>query len=143
MDRRPTTMSVVITKQGWSITYRTGAKDDHRTAAAQQAVAKSRVASGTVIEGAMAQLSEVADIIVQSVEETGDDAVIALQRDADGPSTVIRLSGPPAKRSAIVPGSTVKVMMASTGYFLTAAGKAIAFIPNESSRTLQRRSHID
>jgi len=81
-------------------------------------------------------LSAGAVLSVVAVEASADGAVWVLVRASDGARASLRLSGQLAGAMSVAAGTTVMVAAISTGWVLSAAGRAIAFIPNEIGKAL-------
>lgn len=81
-------------------------------------------------------LSAGAVLSVVAVEASADGAVWVLERASDGARASLRLSGQLAGAMSVAAGTTVMVAAISTGWVLSAAGQAIAFIPNEIGKAL-------
>ena len=71
-------------------------------------------------------------LTVVAVEASVDGTVYLLERASDGARASIRLAG----QSATAIGTGVVVTAMSAGWLLSAAGQAIAFIPNEIGKSL-------
>ena len=81
-------------------------------------------------------LSAGAVLTVVAVEASATGTVWVLERASDGARSTLRLSAQAAGGLAVVAGTAVLVTAMSTGWVLSAAGTAIAFIPNEIGATL-------
>ncbi len=77
-------------------------------------------------------LSAGATLSVVAVEASAEGTVWVLERASDGARASIRLAG----QSATAVGTGVVVTAMSAGWLLSAAGQAIAFIPNEIGKSL-------
>jgi hypothetical protein len=75
-------------------------------------------------------------LTVVSVQASAAGTVIVLERASDGARATLRFSGRVLEGSAIAVGSAIMVTALSTGYVLSAASEAIAFVPNEIGRAL-------
>jgi hypothetical protein len=84
----------------------------------------------------VALLSVGAVFTVVSVGVLSEGTVWVLERASDGARFSVRFAGDIVGAASVVAGATVGVLVISTGCVLTAAGKAIAFIPNELGRAL-------
>ena len=98
------------------------------------------MASGVVAMGSMSVLATGGELIVTSMEQSarGVSVVVKNVGNASGEVVTVLLDG--AAASAIVVGSKVQASATATGYVLVAAGKAIAFIPNEIGQSLIHQS---
>jgi hypothetical protein len=90
----------------------------------------------------VAVLSTGAALTVVSVEATSTGAVWVLERAADGTRASLRLVGRGLAGASIAVGTVVVATALSTGWVLSAAGEAIAFIPNEIGRALLYNERI-
>ena len=81
-------------------------------------------------------LSAGAVLTVVAVEASATGTVWVLERASDGARSTLRLSAQAAGGLAVVAGTAVLVTAMSTGWVLSAAGTAIAFIPNEIGAAL-------
>lgn len=81
-------------------------------------------------------LSAGAMLTVVAVEASAAGTVCVLERASDGARASIKLSGQLAGGVSMVAGTAVLVTAMSTGYLLSAAGAAVAFIPNELGKAL-------
>ena len=81
-------------------------------------------------------LSAGAVLTVVAVEASATGTVWVLERASDGARSTLRLSAQAAGGLSVVAGTAVLVTVMSTGWVLSAAGAAIAFIPNEIGAAL-------
>jgi len=81
-------------------------------------------------------LSAGALLTVVAVEASATGAVWVLERASDGARSSLRLSAQAAGGLSVVAGTAVLVTVMGTGWVLSAAGTAIAFIPNEIGAAL-------
>ena len=81
-------------------------------------------------------LSAGAVLTVVAVETSATGAVWVLERASDGARSSLRLSAQAAGGLSVMAGTAVLVTAMSTGWVLSAAGAAIAFIPNEIGAAL-------
>lgn len=84
----------------------------------------------------MLVLSGAATLTIVSVEASADGAVWVLERASDGARASLRLSGALAAGASVAAGSAIAVTALSTGWVLSAAGQAIAFVPNAIGEAL-------
>ena len=90
----------------------------------------------------VAVLSTGAALTVVSVEATSTGAVWVLESAADGSRASVRLVGRGLADASVAVGTVVVATAISTGWVLSAAGEAIAFIPNEIGRALLYNERI-
>ncbi|WP_338413944.1 hypothetical protein [uncultured Sphaerotilus sp.] len=75
-------------------------------------------------------------VTVASVEVAAAGLVWVVTQAATGASVALTLSAAGAEALSVTAGTTVVVMALSTGWILSAAGKALCFIPNEIGASL-------
>lgn len=92
--------------------------------------------SAIVLSGALVTVAASGAVVLASVEVVGDASVVVLTSAADGVSASVRLSGQAARQASTAVGASVEVVAQSSGYMLIAAGKVLAFVPNELGRAL-------
>ncbi|MEJ6003116.1 hypothetical protein [Paucibacter soli] len=73
---------------------------------------------------------------VVAVEATATGTVWVLQRASDGARISVRFASQALAGAALSVGTVLAVTVISSGYLLSAAGEAIAFIPNEIGASL-------
>jgi hypothetical protein len=81
-------------------------------------------------------------LTVVSVQASAAGTVIVLERASDGARATLRFSGRVLEGSAVAVGSAIMVTALSTGYVLSTASEAIAFVPNEIGRALLYNERI-
>jgi hypothetical protein len=94
------------------------------------------VAAPSMILGAGAVLT------VVSVQASAIGTVWVLERASDGARATLHFSGHVAQGAALSIGGAVMVTALTSGVVLSAAGNAIAFIPNEIGRALLHNERI-
>jgi hypothetical protein len=94
------------------------------------------VAAPSMILGAGAVLT------VVSVQASAVGTVWVLERASDGARATLQFSGHVAHGAALSVGGAVMVTALASGVVLSAAGNAIAFIPNEIGRALLHNERI-
>jgi len=97
-----------------------------------EASALSSLPIGMVSAATAALFSAGAHLTVSAVETSAAGTTWVLERAADGARTSIRLGG----KASIAIGTSVVFAATATGYVLSAAGQAIAFVPNELGASL-------
>jgi hypothetical protein len=75
-------------------------------------------------------------LTVVSVQASATGTVWVLERASDGARATLHFSGHVAQGVLLSAGTAVAVTALASGYVLSAAGHAIAFIPNELGRAL-------
>jgi hypothetical protein len=81
-------------------------------------------------------------LTVVAVEASAVSTVWVLERASDGARASVRWAGHVAGAASVAIGSAVLVTAVSTGYVLSAAGQALAFIPNEIGAALLYNERI-
>jgi len=74
--------------------------------------------------------------VIKAIEVTAKGTVYVLERASDGARVSIEILGAGLKNTTISVGATVTVSVIGAGMVLSAAGQAIAFIPNELGKAL-------
>jgi hypothetical protein len=101
-------------------------------AQASEASALSSLPIGVISAAPAVLLSAGASLTVSAVEGSAAGTTWVLERAADGARASIKLSG----KASVAVGTSVVVAATATGYVLSAAGQAIAFVPNELGASL-------
>lgn len=81
-------------------------------------------------------LSAGVTLTVVSVEVVGGATVWVLERASDGARISLKVAGKLAEGLVVSTGMTVTVSVIGAGMVLSAAGRVIAFIPNEIGKAL-------
>ncbi len=87
-------------------------------------------------------LSAGAVLTVVSVQASATGTVWVLERASDGARASLRFAGNVAAGASLVMGTALVVTVVSTGYVLSAAGQAIAFIPNAVGSALLHNERV-
>ena len=87
-------------------------------------------------------LSAGAVLSVVAVEAASTGTVWVLERASDGARASVKLSAQAAGGLSVAAGTAVLVTAMSTGWVLSAAGRAIAFIPNEIGAALLHNERV-
>jgi hypothetical protein len=87
-------------------------------------------------------LSAGATLAVVAVEASGSGTVWVLERASDGARASVQLGAEAAGGLSLAAGTIVEVTAFSAGCVLSAAGKAIAYIPNEIGAALMYNERI-
>ena len=80
--------------------------------------------------------------LLVAIESTARGTVWVLERASDGARLSVEFSGKVVAGAATSIGTAVVVTAISTGYVLSAAGEAIAFIPNEIGASLLHNERV-
>ncbi|MFO1432096.1 MAG: hypothetical protein U1F76_18460 [Candidatus Competibacteraceae bacterium] len=92
--------------------------------------------SALIVQGSIDVIATSRDLVIKSIQTVGDSIVLVLQGASEVGTVTLQLSGNAAGYTSLVAGTTLQVVTESTGYLLTQAGKAIAFIPNQVGRSM-------
>jgi len=87
-------------------------------------------------------LSAGAALVIVAVEASATGTVIVLERASDAARATLRLGADAAGALSAAVGTTVVVTAVSTGWVLSAASRAIAFVPNEIGAALLYNERI-
>jgi hypothetical protein len=105
---------------------------------ASDASALSMLPVASVVAAPVMVLSAGAMLTVAAVESTARGSVWVLERASDGARASLQLAG---GASAAI-GTAVVVTAVSAGWILSAAGQAIAFVPNEIGASLMYNERV-
>lgn len=97
-------------------------------AASEAGAAASQASAQVLVAGA--------NLVVQSVASTARGTVYVLERLSDGVRVSVEVTTKAAGAASLAIGTAVTVSAVAAGLILSAAGEAIAFIPNEVGRAL-------
>jgi hypothetical protein len=103
---------------------------------ASEASALSMLPIAVSVAAPVALLSAGGALTVVAVTALSEGTVWVLERASDGARFSVTLSAAAAGGLSVAAGTAVVVVAGSTGWVLSAAGKAIAFIPNEIGKAL-------
>jgi hypothetical protein len=81
-------------------------------------------------------------LTVVAVQASATGTVWVLERASDGARATLHFSGHVAQGASMLAGTAVAVTAITAGYVLSAAGQAIALIPNELGRALLHNERI-
>jgi len=97
-------------------------------------------ASGTVVSGSVNVLAASGELIVVGVEQSARGVSVVVKNAADVSGEVVTVLLDGAAAASVAVGSALRASATGVGYVLVAAGKAIAFIPNEIGQSLLHQS---
>lgn len=129
----------------FSLTVLTANADPALQGSAHLSNASSVIANGSakVVGGALDSVAGAGSLVVASVETVGDGSVIVLKTAGKASAATVALSGRAARDASLVVGASVEMVALSSGYLLVAAGRVLAFIPNEVGKALLHSSRIE
>ena len=87
-------------------------------------------------------LSGGAALTVVAVESASDGTVWVLERASDGLRASVRFTEAAAGVASVGLATTVVVAAVSTGWILSAGGRALCFVPNEAGRALMYHERV-
>lgn len=107
----------------------------------------SVVVGGSAVAGSVVAVPLVlstagAVLVVKTVESTVRGTLYVLERASDGASASIEIVGRGVGGVSLSVGATVTVSVVGAGVVLSAAGEAIAFIPNALGRALLHNERL-
>jgi hypothetical protein len=108
----------------------------HAQSAVSEASALSALPIAVSVAAPVMVLSAGATLAVVSVQASAIGTVWVLERASDGARATLTLSGQAARALSVAAGTVVVVTAMSTGWVLSTASEAIAFIPNEIGAAL-------
>lgn len=97
-------------------------------------------ASGMVVSGSAGVLAASGELLVVSVAQTARGVSVVVRRAADASGQVATVLIDGAAAASLTAGTVLSASATGVGYMLLAAGKAIAFIPNEIGMALLHQS---
>ena len=113
-------------------------------AMAQDSVARASAASvesvGAVGQSVGWAVHAGSEFTVTAVKASAQGVELSLKGVSEGIETSATIAKGLAEAASIAVGTSVKVVAEATGYALMAAGRMIAFVPNEIGRGLVHRS---
>lgn len=110
--------------------------------ALSEASALSMLPVAVSVAAPVGLLSAGAVFTVVAVEAASAGTVWVLERASDGTRASVTLSGQLAGGVSVVAGTAVLVTAFSAGWVLSAAGQAIAYIPNQIGQALLHNERI-
>ena len=108
----------------------------HRTGASEASATLSALPVAVSVGVPVAVLSVGAVFTVVAVEASADGFVWVLENVADGVRCSVRFAGQVVGGVSVGVGTAVTVSAIGAGWLLSAAGTAVAFIPNEIGKAL-------
>lgn len=118
-----------------------GSAQAHRNSASE-ASALSLMPIAISVAAPVALLSVGGAFTVLAVDAVSEGTVWVLERASDGARFSVTLSAAAVGGLSVVAGTAVLVVAGSTGWVLSSAGKAIAFIPNQIGKALLHNERV-
>jgi hypothetical protein len=106
------------------------------------ASAASTAASTAVVAVPAALTVSGAVLVVKTVEASAVGTVYLLERASDGARVSVKVATTAAGGASLVVGTSVVVTTVASGVILSAAGEAIAFIPNKLGQALLHNEKV-
>jgi hypothetical protein len=100
-------------------------------------------ASGLMVQGSLAVVGGAGQMVVASVQVVGESTLLVLRGIGNGVEVSLKVASSAAAGVSLAVGSVVTVVAETVGYALVAAGRMIAFIPNEAGRALLYQARLD
>lgn len=114
----------------------------HREAGSEASAALSALPVAVSVVAPSVVLTAGASLVVVAVEVTAAGTVWVLKRASDGVKVSVRFAGKVVTGASVAVGTAVTVIVVGTGVVLSAAGEAIAFIPNEIGASLMHNERV-
>jgi hypothetical protein len=108
----------------------------HAQSTVSEASALSALPIAVSVTAPVVVLSAGATLTVVAVQASAVGTVWVLERASDGARATLTLSAQAARGLSVAAGTVVVVTAVSTGWVLSTASEAIAFIPNEIGAAL-------
>ena len=108
----------------------------HARNGASEISALSMLPIAVSVAAPVALLSAGGAFVVVAVSAVAEGTVWVLERASDGARFSVTLAASAVGGVSMVAGTAVMAVACSTGWVLSAAGRAIAFIPNEIGKAL-------
>lgn len=110
--------------------------------AASEASAISMVPVALSVAAPVGLLASGAALTVVAVETASEGTVWVLERTSDGMRASVRFTEAAAGPASVALATTVVVAAVSTGWILSAGGRALCFVPNEVGRALMHHERV-
>lgn len=136
MSKRNYLLSAALAAQILAISCVGLPRTSHAHSTLSEASALSALPVAVSVAAPAMLLSGGVALTVVAVEASAQGAVWVLERASDGARAVVHLSANAAGAASVAVGTAVVVTAISAGWLLSAAGEAIAFIPNEIGASL-------
>lgn len=105
-------------------------------------VGAASVAAGAVMAIPAMLLVSGGVVILRAVEVSARSTVYVLEQASDGTRVSVEVVGVSAVGASVVAGAPVTLSVIATGVVLSVAGEVIAFLPNETGRTLLHNERL-
>lgn len=117
-----------------------GAQDSLRASGNASAASATSLAVVSIATASVVVVSAHAGstMVVESMRTIGNLVEIVFRGTANASRAVLTVTAVAASAVGLAVGQSVKVVAEGSGYLLTAAGKALAFVPGEGDQQLVR-----
>lgn len=105
-------------------------------------VGGASVAAGSMVAVPVILATAGAVLAVRAVEVGARSTVYVLERASDGAQASVEVMGRGAANASIAAGTLVTVSVIGAGVILSAAGEAVAFVPNALGRALLHNERL-
>ena len=107
---------------------------------ASVALASTAAAASVAIPVELSAMGAV--YVIKAVEASARGTVYLLERTSDGVRVSVEVTARGAKTASLVAGTLVTATVIGTGVVLSAAGEAVAFVPNALGRALLHNERL-
>lgn len=140
---RPAALTALLVGALLALAAQPGAAARDRPArTASEASAISMVPVALSVAAPVGLLAGGAALTVVAVEAASDGTVWVLERASDGLRASVRFTDAAAGQASVAVATTVVVAAVSTGWILSAGGKALCFVPNALGRALLHHERV-
>lgn len=99
-------------------------------------------AAGIVVLGSLSAVAASGYVVIASVDTVAEGVVVVLRGASSGVEASVHLSGAAALELSDAAGKAIAVTATSTGHMLVMSGRVLAFIPNETGKSLLHHSRV-
>ena len=142
MSKRTFVLSAALAAQILAISCIGLARPAQAHSTASEASALSALPVAVSVAAPAMLLSGGVMLTVAAVDVSAEGTVWVLERASDGARAVVRLSAHAAGAASLAVGTAVTVTALAAGWVLSAAGEAIAFIPNQIGASLLHNERL-
>jgi hypothetical protein len=140
-------MATGVLLAGMCASFNAQAQSEVSAVSALSALPMASVVVGASAAGAVLAVPVVlsatgAVLIVKTVESTVRGTLYVLERASDGARVSIEVLGRGVAGASLIAGASVVVSVVAAGTVLSAAGEAIAFVPNALGRALLHNERL-
>jgi hypothetical protein len=99
--------------------------------------------SGLLVAGTISALGAAGSLVVTAINAVGEASVVVLRDASTGVEYSVQMSGKALNEASVAVGTVLTVTAISVGVGLYAAGKLVAFVPNEVGRSLLHQTRVN